>query len=199
MGKSGPKNRKSPRNDPFPGTNSYLCNTMISKVRAFFILLISGILFSACKKPATEMVFSNDFEELGNWYWVPTLQIGEGHSGFHYSATDSLNPYSITFSRTIFELGPQQMNGAEYSAWVRVREAGGFFNLVCTVEKEGKNTVHCSQDFRPESGEIGQWVHYQLICDFPPGLDRDSRIKLYVFNSSGKQADVDDVTVRFKY
>ncbi|MBK7908840.1 hypothetical protein [Candidatus Pollutiaquabacter sp.] len=172
---------------------------MISKVRALFILLISGILFSACKKPATEMVFSNDFEELGNWYWVPTLQIGEGHSGFHYSATDSLNPYSITFSRTIFELGPQQMNGAEYSAWVRVREAGGFFNLVCTVEKEGKNTVHCSQDFRPESGEIGQWVHYQLICDFPPGLDRDSRIKLYVFNSSGKQADVDDVTVRFKY
>ena len=30
------------------------------------------------------------------------------------------------------------MNGAEYSAWVRVREAGSFFNLVCTVEKEGK-------------------------------------------------------------
>ncbi len=172
---------------------------MISKARTLFTLLLPVLLLTACQKPVNEMVFNSDFEDLGNWYWVPTLQIGEGHSGFHYSATDSLNPYSITFSRTILELGPEQMTGADYSAWVRFREADGLVNLVCTVEKDGKNSVHCSKDFRPTAKEIGRWVQYRLICDFPPGLDRDSRIKLYVYNSSGKPADVDDVTVRFAY
>jgi hypothetical protein len=172
---------------------------MISKVGTLFTLLLSVLLLPACQKPVSEMVFRNDFEDIGNWLAVPTLQIGEGHSGFHYSATDSLNPFSITFSRTIFELGPQQMNGAEYSAWVRVRQSGGFVNLVCIVEQDGKNAVYCSKDFHPTGQEIGRWVQYRMPCDFPPGLDRDSRIKLYVYNSCGVPADVDDVTVRFVY
>lgn len=172
---------------------------MISKASFYISALLTLLVFSACQKPVNEMIFKNDFEDLGNWYEAPTLQIGEGHSGFHYSATDSVNPYSITFSRTILELGPQQMNGVEYTAWVRVLEASGFVNLVCSVEKDGKQSVYCSRDFRPSPNELGRWVQYRLHCDFPPGLDLDSRVKLYVYNSCGKSADVDDVAIRFIY
>ncbi len=38
-----------------------------------------------------------------------------------------------------------------------------------------------------------------MHCDFPKGLDRDSRVKLYVYNTSRFPVDVDDVEISFVY
>jgi hypothetical protein len=163
------------------------------------ILLFLILSFPSCINSISEVVVTNNFEDLSGWCNDPQVKFGQGHSGYYYSTTDSNLIYSNTFQKKIKELACGPLKRMKFSVWVRPVQQHAGVRLVMTIERDHKVIFGKDSDLKQDDIELNQWGKIETSCDMPGQLKPEDVLKVFVVNISGKRMDVDDFEIRFKY
>lgn len=159
------------------------------------IFCLIALLIASCSRHKVSV--SNDFEHFDGWIENSTLSKGSGHSGSYFSRTDSLREYSFTYSKQIKYISEKHVRRIDYGAWVRLPDTSAVVRLVLSLEANGKTEFYegiASNTAHPQPNE---WVRLFMSSYMPETYSPDAVLKVYLWNTSKKIADADDIDIRF--
>jgi hypothetical protein len=160
--------------------------------RIFYMLIISAVI-SSCGNDKN--VYVNDFDQLADWgYNSSMLKSGGAHSGIYYCGLDSNDNYSLTFSKSIKNLGVPNLSSIKISAWVRVRSIPSKAVLVVTIDSAKGPVKYMGIGLKDAVFNSNEWIEIkETFSDIPSGLNPDLKLKIYLNNACKENVDIDDV------
>ncbi len=166
-------------------------NTLMNKL---LIIIASITLLSSCskKKPA---VYEND-ADFHDWINEKTVKETQAHSGVHASVIDSVNIFSLGFSKTIEDIGSGKWKEVHLSYWMYAKSDKAKINTVFSIDFNKENI---NWEGRPVNiKELNTWVQVNETYKLPEAAKFNNQFTSYVLNESKEEVIIDDLKYEFK-
>lgn len=172
-------------------------------MRTVFITLSAIALLASCsskeqKEVKPEIVFTNHAEPE-EWVNMGTIrETPNAHSGRFVSFIDSVTPYSLGIIKQIKDLTTQPVDSVTISYWAFLKNINTGAQTVCSLDDpNGKNVLWVGNPLKGKVKEANKWVEVKETFKFPANIDKQSKLALYVWNTSKKEILVDDFQITF--
>lgn len=143
--------------------------------------------------------YQNNFEDSSvNAGWLNPETIGSEVSGNHYSATGKEHPYSSGIEMNIPEDLRKKNFRITVSGSVKYAEPHSACKLVISISEHDSSVFWKGTDIFDSASRPGEWNPFRELVILPRSLPADSRVKIFVWNESGKsEIAVDNMDIYF--
>lgn len=153
------------------------------------------------KRPPHDIIVEHDLESdvvVDNWENLNTRSTEQVHSGSYASRTDSLHPFGIcyrTFNPLSFDSDTTIVT-VRLWAYLENERSNGWVTL--TLDNKETHLFNLDQrELRKETQVTGQWTPVSFVFRVPPGLAKNTLLKVYTWNQIGEPLYIDDMEVIF--
>ncbi len=161
----------------------------------YFLLIFAGVLMSCGNN--SKLSITQDFEQIGGWYQAPTLIKGKAHSGQYFCRTGAGQEYSQTYISRLGDITEDPIRRIDMGAWFRLADAGAKARLVMSIHSGDSTLFWQGLDTQDVSPQAGEWTRLFFTYDLPEGIRPEHTIKFFLWNTSGREVDVDDFDIHF--
>jgi hypothetical protein len=168
----------------------------------FIVIGLSAIMFCACgkKKNTANYMYQNTFDNYKDFgFDHATLKSGNARSGEWYCELDTINQYSITYSKKVKDLPVKNAKKVKLSAWLYLPTFNARATVVATVGEQGKEAVMwngLNTDDLVDTEK--QWVQVTGEFALPANMNPEHTLQVYVWNHGKEVVWCDDVAFDFE-
>lgn len=159
-------------------------------------------LMAACgsKNNTANFMYQNSFDNYKDFgFDHATLRSGNAHSGEWYCELDSINQYSIGYSKKIKDLPVKNARKIKMSAWLYLPTFGSKANVVMTVGEQGKEaTIWNGLNSEDIVDTEKQWTQVTGEFSLPENMNPEHTFMVYVWNYSNEPIWCDDLAFDFE-
>lgn len=165
------------------------------------ILTILSLLIWSCTNASDEKegrgyLIKNNIDCLFGFNGSSNIVKGIAHSGIYFNKVDTTNRYSITFSKSIKELGNGNIGSMSATVWVSAKNLNCDAKFVVGTSNNGELTSWNGLHLKDVIKTPITWYPMKLEVDLTK-INPNDILSVYVWNVGVEDVFVDDFEIEF--